>query len=220
MTNDREQEEAVAQAVAAEREACAQLAAQTVCDMHIPTGVKIYGARAAKAIRARGTDAAKPVAQALDSVRVFWQQHTQADALSMTMAELHADAERAIRAALAAPAQAEPEDLSVAYFMGLHAAKRAPQPPAQAQPVATIYVTEDGSREVDDWKVELPVGATTLYTAAQAQEDAKDAARYRFLRNGEWRDTALEMLIVLQRNSLWDSKIDAAIAAQPAATPA
>lgn len=63
MTNDREQEEAVAQAVAAEREACAQLAAQTVCDMHIPTGVKIYGARAAKAIRARGTDAAKPAAQ-------------------------------------------------------------------------------------------------------------------------------------------------------------
>lgn len=58
------QEEAVAQAVAAEREACAQLAAQTVCDMHIPTGVKIYGARAAKAIRARGTDAAKPAAQA------------------------------------------------------------------------------------------------------------------------------------------------------------
>lgn len=49
---------------------------------------------------------------------------------------------------------------------------------AQAQPVATIYVTEDGSREVDDWKVELPVGATTLYTAAQAQ----DAARYRWLR--------------------------------------
>ena len=39
---------------AAEREACAQLAAQTVCDLHIPTGVKIYGSRAAKAIRARG----------------------------------------------------------------------------------------------------------------------------------------------------------------------
>ena len=51
------QDDAVAQAVAVEREACAQLAAQTVCDLHIPTGVKIYGARAAKAIRARGTDA-------------------------------------------------------------------------------------------------------------------------------------------------------------------
>ena len=46
---------------------------------------------------------------------------------------------------------------------------------APAQPVATIYVTEDGSREVDDWKVELPVGATTLYTAAQAQPDDQQA---------------------------------------------
>ena len=85
--------------------------------------------------------------RSMDLVRIFWQQHTQADALNMTMAELHADAERVIRAALAAP----------------------------AQPVATIYVTEDGNREVDDWKVELPVGATTLYTAAQAQLDAGGA---------------------------------------------
>jgi hypothetical protein len=37
-----------------EREACAKLAATTVCDTHIPTGVKIYGTAAAKAIRARG----------------------------------------------------------------------------------------------------------------------------------------------------------------------
>ena len=37
-----------------EREACAKLAAKTVCDVHIPTGVKIYGTVAAKAIRARG----------------------------------------------------------------------------------------------------------------------------------------------------------------------
>lgn len=40
--------------IAAEREACAKIAAETVCDMHIPTGVKIYGTRAAAAIRARG----------------------------------------------------------------------------------------------------------------------------------------------------------------------
>jgi hypothetical protein len=39
---------------AAEREACAKVAEQTVCDTHLPTGVKIYGTRAAKAIRARG----------------------------------------------------------------------------------------------------------------------------------------------------------------------
>ena len=37
-----------------EREACAKLAAKTVCDVHIPTGVKIYGTAAAKAIKARG----------------------------------------------------------------------------------------------------------------------------------------------------------------------
>jgi endo-alpha-1,4-polygalactosaminidase (GH114 family) len=40
--------------VEAEREACAVLAQQTICDTHIPTGINIYGTRAAKAIRARG----------------------------------------------------------------------------------------------------------------------------------------------------------------------
>lgn len=39
---------------AAEREACAVLAQQTICDTHIPTGINIYGTSAAKAIRARG----------------------------------------------------------------------------------------------------------------------------------------------------------------------
>lgn len=34
----------------AEREACAKLAAQTICDTHTPTGINIYGTRAAKAI--------------------------------------------------------------------------------------------------------------------------------------------------------------------------
>ena len=42
------------QLILAEREACANLAQKTVCDVHIPTGVKIYGTVAAKAIRARG----------------------------------------------------------------------------------------------------------------------------------------------------------------------
>lgn len=39
---------------AAEREACAKLAESTICDTHLPTGVRIYGTRAASAIRARG----------------------------------------------------------------------------------------------------------------------------------------------------------------------
>ena len=41
-------------AVRAEREACAKVAAKTVCDIHLPTGIKIYGTRVAAAIRARG----------------------------------------------------------------------------------------------------------------------------------------------------------------------
>ena len=36
-----------------ENEACAEVAQNTVCDTHIPTGVRIYGTVAAKAIRAR-----------------------------------------------------------------------------------------------------------------------------------------------------------------------
>ena len=51
----------------------------------------------------------RQLVEALDSVRVFWQQHTQADALSMTMAELHDDVELVIRAARGA-AQAAPVD--------------------------------------------------------------------------------------------------------------
>lgn len=46
--------DALAQAKAEEREACAKVAEETVCDTHLPTGVKIYGSRAAAAIRARG----------------------------------------------------------------------------------------------------------------------------------------------------------------------
>ena len=46
--------EFAAAVAAAEREACAKLAAETVCDTHLPTGIKIYGSRAAAAIRKRG----------------------------------------------------------------------------------------------------------------------------------------------------------------------
>ena len=49
VTNDATREAAIQAAVEAEREACAEIAA-TVCDEHIPTGIKIYGTRAAKAI--------------------------------------------------------------------------------------------------------------------------------------------------------------------------
>ena len=36
-----------------EREECAKIAQETICDTHIPTGINIYGTRAAKAIRSK-----------------------------------------------------------------------------------------------------------------------------------------------------------------------
>lgn len=46
---------------------------------------------------------------------------------------------------------------------------------------------------------------------APLSDDAKDAARYRYLRDGDWREhDKLESIIRLQLNSLWDAAIDAA----------
>lgn len=42
---------------AAERKACAKVAEETVCATHLPTGVKIYGYKAAVAIRERSNHA-------------------------------------------------------------------------------------------------------------------------------------------------------------------
>lgn len=39
---------------AKERARCADIARRTVCDVHVPTGVKIYGSRAAAAIMEGG----------------------------------------------------------------------------------------------------------------------------------------------------------------------
>ena len=55
---------------------------------------------------------------------------------------------------------------------------------------------------------------TAIAARAPADSVLEDAARYRFLRDGEWRDTDLEPFIRLQLNTLWDAKIDAARAAQ------
>ena len=46
---------------------------------------------------------------------------------------------------------------------------------------------------------------------AQPVAQAQDAARYQFLRDGEWRDTELEPFIRLQLNTMWDAAIDAAM---------
>ena len=62
---------------------------------------------------------------------------------------------------------------------------------------------------------ETDEGAVALYEAPQPQADALDAARYRYLRDVDWRYSGeLAAVIRLQANALWDVKIDEAIAAQ------
>ena len=47
--------------------------------------------------------------------------------------------------------------------------------PAVAQaPVASIYVTNDGQREFDDWRVPLPVGRNELFAAPQPAAQASE----------------------------------------------
>lgn len=78
-------------------------------------------------------------------------------------------------------------------------------------------------QKIDECYGDCPTDSTTCTNpcrfdgrAARAPADSvlEDAARYRFLRDGEWRDTDLEPFIRLQLNMLWDAKIDAARAAQ------
>ena len=56
---------------------------------------------------------------------------------------------------------------------------------------------------------------TAIAARAPADSVQEDAARYRFLRDGEWRDTDLEPFIRLQLNTMWDAKIDAARKQEP-----
>ena len=52
-------------------------------------------------------------------------------------------------------------------------------------------------------------------SAPAAQADAKDAARYRWLRDNDWNaDKDLGPVIRLQLNALWDVKIDEAMEAR------
>ena len=49
----------------------------------------------------------------------------------------------------------------------------------------------------------------------QRTADARDAARYRWLRDNDWRnDEKMEPVIRLHLNAIWDEKIDAAMAAK------
>ena len=164
----------------------------------------------------------QPAAQALDNVRVFWQQHTQADALSMTMAELHDDVEHVIRAArgaapsngaLAAPAQPRDDAVFVVWWSdhmpnsteadawAEWCALRSNQPTAQAG-------------WCDGCSPDNCGGCMT--SAAPAQAAPVDAPHstaclyhYALSRLGLWDNAGLRVLFWDAHNSLsWDTKTD------------
>ena len=94
-------------------------------------------------------------------------------------------------------------------------------PPAVAgEPFAWCVTGCSRLLDEDEAKAEARhIGGTAraipLYTAPQADSVLEDAARYRYLRDGDWREhEELESVIRLQLNTLWDAKIDAARAAQ------
>ena len=85
---------------------------------------------------------------------------------------------------------------------------------AEPQPFMTLNVTDwhNGTKSYafDGYLNNLPIGAYPLYTAPQDQ-DAKDAARYRFLKGADY-DYA--DYCVGHMPEEWDAKIDAAMYAQ------
>jgi hypothetical protein len=114
--------------------------------------------------------------------------------------------------------------------LNMSAQQPAPASQQEAQEPVAWYVTGCGRLlEEDEAKAEARhIGGTAraipVYTAPQpspaAQGYALDAARYRYLRDGDWRENdKLESIIRLQLNSLWDAAIDAARAAQEGKKP-
>ena len=92
--------------------------------------------------------------------------------------------------------------------------------PLMGQPQAMPDLSQLTERGAKAWAGVDAQGLREGFTAADmatasAQGDALDAARYRFLRDGEWRDTDLEPFIRLQLNTMWDAKIDAARKQEP-----
>lgn len=101
----------------------------------------------------------------------------------------------------------------------------APQPPAQEQgeQVWRYRFRDSESGGWHDWRYSesepaltaITIGKTEVqgpFTRAAGAEDARDGARYRFIRDVPWEGTPLARVIHGQRNAYWDSSIDNAMA--------
>ena len=72
-------------------------------------------------------------------------------------------------------------------------------------------VADTAIKRIEELEAQLSaIGALIIQRTA----DARDAARYRWLRDNDWRnDEKMEPVIRLHLNAIWDEKIDAAMAA-------
>ena len=110
--------------------------------------------------------------RSMELVRIFWSQHTQADALSMSMDELHVDVERVIREGSGATQAQAVAELGTSAFVGV-------------EPVGEIRASSElgVAPYADIWSWLQP--GCKLYTADQvkaADSVMEDALRYRWLR--------------------------------------
>src|SRR6185312_9743335 len=64
----------------------------------------------------------------------------------------------------------------------------------------------------DEWGCAAKLTAALPESRPAQDADAKDAARYRWLRDTPWFGTSLEPVIAQQRNAHWDAAIDDAMA--------
>lgn len=109
----------------------------------------------------------------------------------------------------------------------LEAQLAATQSAAQAavQQVDTCETCQGNSEVVTDWnrykhphpgdKGDEAVSMCQECNGTGEVNAARDAARYRWLRDNDWRnDEKMEPVIRLHLNAIWDEKIDAALAAQ------
>ena len=115
--------------------------------------------------------------------------------------------------------QAHHEEQPDGTTIPIDPSEMAPQQPAPApmSPANRLvaYSAATRLRELGfEWDATAEAWLQPAPSAQAADSVQEDAARYRFLRDGEWRDTDLEPFIRLQLNTLWDAKIDAARAAQ------
>ena len=99
-------------------------------------------------------------------------------------------------------------DVEQQKTQAITALRKALEQPEQ-EPVASIYISQSGEREFDDWKCKLPIGRNLLYTTPPAaQPEQVDCPRCGHVCSQRpWVGlTPEEILDLFDRNNVYGSK--------------